>query len=134
MVECIGVCMYNKNYGKIAESGAGMFETLIRLYKDKLQGRSKEWGRVRKEHLAIYPVCEACLSKENLEVHHIEPFHIFPAKELDLKNLITLCKSCHLVLGHLRDYQIYNQEIRLDCMNFRLKRVFAYGKFKGVLK
>jgi 5-methylcytosine-specific restriction endonuclease McrA len=134
MVESIGVCMYNKNYQKTAKSGAGMIKTITQWYRDRLQGRSHEWGRVRKEHLAIFSDCEACSSREKLEVHHIEPFHLFPDKELDKNNLITLCKSCHLVIGHLRDYQIYNRQIRLDCSTFRLKRYEAYGHTKGVLK
>jgi hypothetical protein len=30
-----------------------------------------------------------------LEVHHIRPKYLFPEKTLDVKNGITLCKSCH---------------------------------------
>lgn len=101
---------------------------MISTIKNFLQGRSKHWGKVRGQHLSAFPVCAACSTDKKLEVHHIEPFHIFPAKELDLQNLITLCKNCHLVLGHLRDYDIYNRNIRLDCLDFQAKRLMAYSQ------
>jgi 5-methylcytosine-specific restriction endonuclease McrA len=77
--------------------------------------RSPKWGEVRKEHLKKQPYCQACGSTKKLEVHHIEPFHVNPAKELDPSNLITLCdKYCHYAIGHLMDYKSWNPNIVED--------------------
>ena len=70
--------------------------------------------------------CEACESTEKLEVHHVIPFDIDPDRELSPSNLITLCKYCHLVLGHLRDYKIYNQFVGLSAYDLNRKRKLAY--------
>lgn len=79
-----------------------------------LSERSNQWSVVRKEHLKKEPHCMACGSVKKLEVHHIEPFHINPERELDLTNLITLCSSCHLTFGHLMDYTSWNSSVRED--------------------
>lgn len=85
-------------------------------------GRSSQWNTVRKEHLKYQPECQACGRTKDVEVHHIEPFHINPSKELDPTNLITLCsKSCHLTFGHLMDYKSWNKDVVSDCQNYRLK-------------
>lgn len=76
--------------------------------------RSPLWRSVRSNHIKQHPTCEACGSKKSLEVHHIEPFHLNPDKELDPSNLITLCKTCHLVFGHLMDYKSWNIEVKSD--------------------
>jgi hypothetical protein len=39
--------------------------------------------------------CVLCLSREKLCIHHIIPVNIDPSKELDKKNLVTLCFHCH---------------------------------------
>jgi 5-methylcytosine-specific restriction endonuclease McrA len=85
-------------------------------------GRSWKWSDVRKEHLKIQPTCQACGRSDNLEVHHIEPFHLRPEKELDPNNLITLCsKPCHLTFGHLMDYKSWNMDVVNDCSNYLSK-------------
>lgn len=77
--------------------------------------RSPEWPNIRKQHLVKQPFCQACGSKNNLEVHHIEPFHVNPSRELDPDNLITLCgKNCHFIFGHLMDYSSWNPKIIED--------------------
>jgi hypothetical protein len=84
--------------------------------------RSPQWPMVAGEHLQLEPVCRACGSTDNLQVHHVLPFHFCillgrPELELDQRNLITLCEGAnnhHLLLGHLDDWQSYNQEVRLD--------------------
>lgn len=83
-----------------------------------LEARSSHWPTVRAHHLEAHPVCEACGSKEDLQVHHVEPFHLHPEKELDPTNLITLCgpggHSCHLRIGHSFNYSAYNPNVRDD--------------------
>jgi hypothetical protein len=54
-----------------------------------------------------------------VEVHHIEPVHLCPEKELDIDNLITLCNDpCHLLFGHLMDYKSWNKDVEKDCNHF----------------
>lgn len=77
--------------------------------------RSPKWTSVRKEHLKKQPFCQACGSIKDLDVHHIEPFHLNPDKELDPDNLITLCsKYCHYTIGHLMDYKSWNKDVVND--------------------
>jgi 5-methylcytosine-specific restriction enzyme A len=100
----------------------------IRLYwwwrKPKLKlKRSGQWPAVRKKHLEMEPSCQACGTKKNLAVHHIQPFHEHPKLELDHSNLITLCEEhhCHLVFGHLCSWYSYNANVREDVKWFLAK-------------
>lgn len=83
--------------------------------------RSPKWREIRSEHIKQQPQCQACYSIKSLEVHHIEPYHINPERELDLNNLITLCKTCHFVFGHLMDYKSWNKNVVEDCKNYSQK-------------
>lgn len=84
--------------------------------------RSWKWKEVRKNHLKIESFCQACGKTEDLEVHHIEPVHLNPAKELDPNNLITLCsKNCHFMFGHLMDYKSWNTNVVADCKAYLIK-------------
>ena len=74
--------------------------------------RSPKWKSVRSEHIKSNGTCAACGKKTDLEVHHIEPVHLKPDRELDPTNLITLCDSyCHLAIGHLMDYRSWNTNV-----------------------
>jgi len=92
--------------------------------------RSPEWPKAEKDHLQLQPTCVACGGTENLQVHHILPFHFCillgrPDLELDQRNLITLCQGTnnhHLLLGHLDDWQSYNHTVKQD----------APGPFNGM--
>lgn len=85
--------------------------------------RSSKWPAVRAEHIERHPVCEACGSAANLNVHHIIPFHVNSYLELDPTNLITLCRNCHFTLGHDPDgpkgpkkpnWKEFNSHVRQD--------------------
>lgn len=77
--------------------------------------RSPKWTSVRKEHLNSQPTCAACGKDKKLEVHHIEPVHINPDRELDPSNLVTLCADpCHLLFGHLTDWKSWNKDVIND--------------------
>lgn len=77
--------------------------------------RSPKWPELRKEHLKNNPSCAGCGRKDGLEVHHIEPVHLNPDRELDPENLITLCdKYCHFAIGHLMDYKSWNKDVYFD--------------------
>lgn len=78
--------------------------------------RSPQWSSVRKEHLSENNRCAACGRSKKLEVHHIEPVHLNPDRELDPSNLITLCDDpCHLLFGHLMNYKSWNKDVVIDC-------------------
>ena len=87
--------------------------------------RSPHWHSVRAAHLKAQPECAACGGKVRLEVHHIEPYHLHPDRELDPANLITLCEAkghnCHLIQGHLLDWHSFNREVRRDAASYRAK-------------
>lgn len=80
--------------------------------------RSPKWSAVRKAHLLTQPACAACGKKTNLEVHHVQPFHLFPQLELVPENLMTLCESpthnCHLLFGHALLWTLWNPRARED--------------------
>ena len=81
--------------------------------------RSPHWPAVREAHLKREPFCRYCGAVAHPEVHHIEPYHLFPAVELEESNLITLCmvpgRECHLRQGHLGSWQRWNPKIRQQC-------------------
>ena len=89
--------------------------------------RSKDWPKVRKEHLKLHPRCELCGSDKVLEVHHKKPFHVHPELELDPDNLMTLCEAgtngiiCHRAFGHLGSYKSMNETIDYDVVIWRTK-------------
>lgn len=93
---------------------------MFSLFKNFFQGRSYDWTKVRKEHLKRNPECAACGRKDDLEVHHIVPYHVAPNRELDPDNLITLCgKHCHFVFGHLMDWKSWNKDVCRDVVKYR---------------
>lgn len=81
--------------------------------------RSARWPGVRKHFLEVENKCQWCGGTENLEVHHMQPFHLHPELELDPKNLITLCEKagleCHLHVGHKNDWHGFNPHVQQDC-------------------
>ncbi len=80
----------------------------------RLQGRSPEWAAVERAFLILNPRCAACDITRRLQVHHILPFHEYPALELVPSNLVTLCRSCHLYWGHLGNWQYWNESVLQD--------------------
>ncbi len=97
----------------------------LKFIRDLLKGkpahlRSPEWHRVEKEHLEKEPSCQWCGGTQKLQVHHVTPFHLAPALELDPGNLITLCEeggfyNCHLAHGHNGDWKSFNDQVREQC-------------------
>lgn len=81
-------------------------------------GRSSQWSSTRNFYLKANPLCAVCGCKDKLlkpnEVHHVIPFSVDPSKELDIGNLITLCKDHHLLVGHLMSWSSYNTSVRED--------------------
>jgi 5-methylcytosine-specific restriction endonuclease McrA len=86
----------------------------------KTQGtpRSPLWPAARAAWLKDHDTCRGCGTKDNLEVHHKKPFHVYPELELDPTNFITLCErpghTCHFRIGHAYDWTKYNSEVEVD--------------------
>jgi len=103
-----------------------MFGFLNKLI-EKLTGppqfgaRSPNWAKVRDKFIDSHPFCECCGGYEDLEVHHIIPFHIDRSLELEESNLITLCRPHHLLLGHLMSWKSFNRAVRQDADTWRNK-------------
>src|SRR5215471_21747477 len=83
--------------------------------------RSSKWPEVEREFRETHPRCAACGATDQLNVHHMFPFHFVvicgrPDLELDPRNLITLCTEPrlehHLLLGHLDDFESYNPDVK----------------------
>lgn len=83
--------------------------------------RSGQWPAVRKAHLQREPGCAICNSREGVEVHHCEPFHLRPELELLESNLISLCRKHHFTFGHLERWDSYNRDVRRDAAVWRKK-------------
>ncbi len=83
--------------------------------------RSSKWRSVRKQHLKKYPRCRICDSARKIHVHHIKPFHLFPELELSLSNYMSLCSSCHIVIGHLKNWKRYNRFAIADAKYIRAR-------------
>lgn len=93
-----------------------MFQWLTDYLNPKCFGisRSDRWPTVRKQWLIYNSTCSACGTKIKLQVHHIIPFHLDLEKELDPKNLITLCEPHHLLIGHLMSWSSWNINVVKD--------------------
>ena len=83
--------------------------------------RSPDWPKLRKEWLRACPSCAACGAARKLEVHHLRPVHMAPHLELDRANLLTLCRACHLLVGHLQDWRSWNIDAVTDAAAWREK-------------
>jgi 5-methylcytosine-specific restriction endonuclease McrA len=87
---------------------------------DEQKERSSKWPALRKHFLEAHPYCAYCGARENLQVHHIRPFHLDPTLELDPTNLIVLCETPgidhHLHIGHLGNFRSEgNPNVKEDC-------------------
>ena len=74
-----------------------------------------QWRKARALHMQTDKLCNACGTDKELEVHHVEPWHLFPDKRYDQANLITLCRCCHLRYGHGLNFKNWNPKIRDLC-------------------
>lgn len=80
--------------------------------------RSGKWPEVQKSFLKANPLCAVCACENKLlsplNVHHCQPYHLYPELELDPNNLITLCRPHHLLVGHLMKWASFNKDVRTD--------------------
>lgn len=87
--------------------------------------RSSKWPAVRRAYLKDHPTCAVCGTKNNLQVHHQTPFSHDRSLELNPQNFIVLCEggehSCHLIFGHLYNFQSFNPNVVSDAIAFKDK-------------
>ena len=57
--------------------------------------RQSRWLQLRKKHLAKFPCCRICGTKQNLQIDHIESTKLNMDRFYDPTNLQTLCISHH---------------------------------------
>jgi len=65
-------------------------------------------------HRREHPACAACecerdpvTGKKN-DVHHKVPVHVAPDQATTPANFITLCRHCHFVWGHAKNWKHWN--------------------------
>lgn len=100
-----------------------MIRFFINIFSRRTLGaiRSSGWRRARKEHLKKHPACAVTGKTKRVQVHHILPVWLYPEKEEDPDNLITLSKWWHFILGHFGNYKKYNPNIREDAEIWKQK-------------
>ena len=84
-------------------------KTAEQLYGAARSGRWKAW---REAHLRREPVCQACSSGDDLEVHHVLPVHAGGPELTPPDGMITLCRPCHLVVAHAGDWSAWRPDVR----------------------
>lgn len=80
--------------------------------------RSPKWEGLVEEILKEFKTCACCGTENHLEVHHIKPFHLFPALELEKTNLIVLCRPHHFDRGHYCNWESWNPHVARDCRSW----------------
>ena len=101
-----------------------MFRVFAQSVRYWIEGRSSKWPRTRAAWIADHPTCAACGGTKELSAHHITPYHVYPERELDPTNLITLCekKNCHYIWGHLNtSWSTWNRTVVEDAANWLRK-------------
>lgn len=74
----------------------------------------RKWLDVKNLHLRHNKKCIVCGSEFFLEVHHIKPVGKYPELSYEPSNLVALCRkgnNCHLVHGHLGNFNNHNENI-----------------------
>lgn len=72
--------------------------------------------KAKRDHVRQYPTCAVCGCQRTflriaIEAHHIVPVHVDPGLAADPHNLISLCKTHHLYVGHLGNWSAYNSNL-----------------------
>lgn len=92
------------------------------LYQiESITPRSPRWRKVRGLWIAEHPACEVCGDTTDVDVHHVQPYHLYPDAELDPENLLTLCNRRwhHILFGHAGDWRAWNPDVRRDVARAR---------------
>jgi hypothetical protein len=88
--------------------------------------RSSKWPPFLKAFLRG-KTCVCCGSRGPLTGHHKLPFSLRPDLELVESNVAPICDGtdCHLVIGHMKDFKLYNPDFDADAAAFLAKRMAA---------
>jgi len=68
------------------------------------RGYTHGWREMRLVKLSQFPLCQRCLQKNPPKetpatmVHHIKPIEEYPELRLDIRNMQSLCFSCHEII------------------------------------
>lgn len=91
--------------------------------------RSPKWPAWVKSFLQG-KVCACCGSRGPLTGHHVIPFHVRPDLELVEGNVRPVCEGqdCHLVIGHLKDWKLWNEDFDRDAAAFLAARKAAIAR------
>ena len=98
--------------------------SLIREYIVKPLTRVPGWRKIRNKYLKANPICAVCGRTNKLDIHHIKDVSNYPELELNLNNLVTLCRGatkCHFLFGHLGNWKSINDSIKWDVSYFSKK-------------
>ncbi len=78
--------------------------------------RDPQWESLEKATVKAQPFCSCCGATDKLEVHHILPFAWPGGRVLELvkSNLVVLCRPCHFLFGHLKDWKSCNPSVVAD--------------------
>ena len=81
--------------------------------------------KAMREHRKQHPYCECCSIKPSfwgrgLDVHHMVPVHVDRSLAADPSNLITLCRLCHLWIGHFGNWKTWNADVEETCIDMRV--------------
>lgn len=63
---------------------------------ESTSSRGKNWNKIKKEALNIFPFCALCGTTKKLQVHHIIPYRL--TQDNSLSNLIPLCIKHHKMI------------------------------------
>lgn len=88
--------------------------------------RSSKWQTVRDRYAREHPLCVFC-GRADIDVHHIHPVHLFPLRELDPDNLVSLCRVHHFIYGHGGDWKGYNPDVLVDKEMWKAVRATTGG-------
>jgi len=72
--------------------------------------------RAKNKHRKGKPVCALCGVKPSFfgranDVHHRVPVHVAPGLACEPDNLITLCRVHHWLVGHGKNWRVYNDNL-----------------------
>ena len=100
--------------------------------------RNSGWHKASEAYIREVGQCEFCGAKlgeegVELEVHHVEPFHVRPDLEMEKSNWAVLCRKphdCHRLVGHFRNFSLWNPLLRpfLEIWKFVLRLATAMLK------
>lgn len=91
----------------LSEVWSGIRQSFSRRMESR--ARSGSWRTFRNAFIREHPTCLSC-GKRAEEVHHGEPYHHAPERELDPANCFAYCRACHYFVCHFGDWKTHNPE------------------------